>query len=131
MGKKAKILEDIPRPAEEKISRFYRAAPTPPQEVASPTITSELHNFRSSEVMKFDSYEVLTTRISASHLDWLNKLETEIRKNRQSLTPRITKNSIMRAIFDVLVEFDFDKNDIRDEQDLAARLRQVMKLKSS
>ena len=58
------------------------------QHIATPEAPDSI----TSEIRKFDSYEVLTIRISTEHLEWLNGLELKIRKLRKSLNPRITKN---------------------------------------
>lgn len=84
-----------------------------------------------SEVRKFDSYEVLTIRISTEHLEWLNALELKIRKRRKSLNPRITKNSIIRALLHAAQDIDIDFSEICDEDDLARRIYEVMKLRSA
>ena len=83
------------------------------------------------EVRKFDSYEVLTIRISTEHLEWLNGLELKIRKRRKSLNPRITKNSIIRALLYAAQDIDIDFAEISDEDDLAKRIYEVMKLRSA
>ena len=84
---------------------------------------------RGGRVPKFQTYPIkLTVRIGEDHLEYLAKLERKIMKNRsaQNRNERITKNSILRAVINVLKKVDMDTTEIPDEETLERRLEQAL-----
>ena len=92
--------------------------------------TSELSKFRTSEVPKFRRYEVkLSILISKEQLLFLEELVKDIMSKRDRLhkKERITKNSIIRSLIDLLREIDFDRENIEDEEELKRRIFERIK----
>jgi len=90
---------------------------------------SEQRMGRGRRVPKFQTYPIkLTVRIGEDHLEYLSKLERKIMKNRsaQNRNERITKNSILRAVINVLKKVDMDTAEIPDEETLERRLEQAL-----
>lgn len=74
---------------------------------------------------KFETYDVkVTLRISDEHLSFLTNLEREImkRRSKKNRKERITKNSIIRSIIEVLEKIEFDKSEISNEEELIERI---------
>jgi len=89
--------------------------------------SSELTNLRTTEVPKFRSFEVkLSVLLRENQLDFLEKLTREIMTKRDSgnKKERITKNTIIRTLIDVLKDLDMDKTNIPDESELLKRIRE-------
>ena len=90
---------------------------------------SEQRIGRGRKVPKFQTYPIkLTVRIGEDHLEYLSKLERKIMKNRSAhnRNERITKNSILRAVINVLKKVDMDTTEIPDEETLERRLEQAL-----
>jgi len=81
-------------------------------------------------VPKFQTFDIrLTVPFSQQHLEFLDKLQREILKNRERSykKERITKNSIIRACIDAFREAQINLKNIPDEQTLVERLKEKIK----
>lgn len=86
---------------------------------------------KKSDIPKFQTYEIqLAVRFRNDQLEFLSKLEREIMQNRSSINrkERITKNSILRAITDALMDIKISLDEIRDESELLNRFKQAINL---
>jgi len=89
--------------------------------------SSELTDSRTSEVPKFESFEVkLSVLLRENQLDFLQKLTREIMTSRDSgnKKERITKNTIIRTLIDALKDLEINKTNIPDETELFKRIRE-------
>ncbi|MGB9643345.1 MAG: hypothetical protein ACP5JO_04730 [Candidatus Ratteibacteria bacterium] len=83
-----------------------------------------------THIPKFQTFEIrLTVPFSQHHLEFLDRLQREILKNRDSSykKERITKNSIIRACIDAFRETQINLKNIPDEQTLLERLKEKIK----
>ncbi len=78
---------------------------------------------------KYETFDVLTLRITSEDFEFLQKLEREIMKNRskQNKKERITKNGIIRAMLACLRNVKFDTKEIPDENELRVRMMKGLK----
>lgn len=88
---------------------------------------TKIEKVLSSKVPKFQTYEKLTIRIKPSNLEYLDNLEKKIMRNRSSKNrkERITKNSIIRCILDVVSKLPIDTNEVSDERELFKRIESL------
>ncbi|HIE33820.1 MAG TPA: hypothetical protein EYP86_01615 [Candidatus Altiarchaeales archaeon] len=91
--------------------------------------TSEVMNFRTSEVLTFKvpKYKKLipiTVRLREDQITALEQMVKEIMQGRdpQHRKERITKNTLIRAFIDLLTKVNFDKHNIESEEELKRRL---------
>ncbi len=84
----------------------------------------KVESLLSSKLPKFKTYEKLTILLKAFNLEYLDKLEKKIMRNRSSKNKkeRITKNSILRCILDVISKLPIDTSEIPDERELLKRI---------
>lgn len=90
-------------------------------------VSSELTDLSTTEVPKFRSFDVkLSVLLRENQLDFLEKLTREIMTSRDSgnKKERITKNTIIRTLIDILKDLDMDKTNIPDETELLKRIRE-------
>jgi len=89
--------------------------------------SSELTDSSTSEVPKFESFEVkLSVLLRENQLHFLQKLAREIMTRRDSgnKKERITKNTIIRTLIDALKDLEINKTNIPDETELFKRIRE-------
>ncbi len=99
--------EDYLRAGQGSFSEFY--------------ITGESHYLR---------LEPLATRLTSEQMDRLSSLERRIHQGRRRKEPRITKNSIIRALLEATFDLDLDTNGINSEIELVNRFREALHLAS-
>ncbi|MBA7492130.1 hypothetical protein ES702_02679 [subsurface metagenome] len=90
-------------------------------------VSSEFTNLRTAKVPKFRRFEVkLSVLFRENQVAFLEKLTREIMTNRDSgnKKERITKNTIIRTLIDILKDLDIDKTNIPDETELLKRIRE-------
>ncbi len=78
---------------------------------------------------KFETFPVkLTVRLSDEQLEFLSSLERKIMRNRSAhnRAERITKNSVIRSIINVLMNVKLDTKEIGDEPELERRIATAM-----
>jgi hypothetical protein len=92
--------------------------------------SSEVQNFRSSEVPKYRRYIKHTVFLSQEHLDHLHNLERAIMSERKGGKERITKNSILRCYINALSNLNIDPRNIPDEAELLKRIKEKLNLSS-
>ena len=91
--------------------------------------TSALQNFGTSEVPKFQTFDVkLSVLLTSEQLDYLDGMVKTIMKSRvpQYKKERITKNTIVRCLVEVLKEVNLDTKNIPDEEELLRRLKEKL-----
>lgn len=101
------------------------------QKPNSKKVSSEVTKFTSSAIPKFRSFKVkLSVLLREDQLSFLEKLIREIMTNRNKTNrkERITKNTIIRSLIDVLRNLEVDKTNIADEAELLKRIRQRINL---
>ena len=88
--------------------------------------TSELQMMRSLEVSKFQTIDVkLSVLLTSDQLEYLDGMVKEIMRSRDPAykKERITKNTIVRCLVEVLKEVNLDTKNIPDEEELLRRLK--------
>lgn len=77
----------------------------------------------SQSTPKYRTFDVtLTMRFTDEQRMLLDKCVSIIMNNRTDKQERITKNTLVRCLVDVLASLDFDVNEIPDEDELRRRL---------
>ncbi|NLF37863.1 hypothetical protein GX586_00365 [bacterium] len=72
---------------------------------------------------KFLTFEVkLSILLTAGQLEYIERLVHEIMRNRSVKKERITKNTVLRCLVDLLQALPLDTKDIADEDELRRRL---------
>jgi hypothetical protein len=72
---------------------------------------------------KFKQYDVkLSILLTGEQLDLLDKLVKEMMRSRSVKRERLTKNTLLRCLVDLLDVLPFDTQDIPDEDELRRRL---------
>lgn len=74
--------------------------------------------------------EPLATRITSEQMDRLSTLERRIHQGRRRKEPRVTKNSIIRALLEATFDLQLDTRDINSEMELVNRFREALHLAS-
>jgi len=83
-----------------------------------------------TRIPKFQTFEIkLTVPFSEKHILFLDQMQREILKNRDSQykKERITKNSIIRACIDAFRDVSINLENIPDEKILVERLKEKVK----
>jgi len=93
--------------------------------------TSEVQDFSTSEVPKYKTLDLIYFRLRRDQVEFLEGLTREIMAGRDSSykKERITKNTILRTLIDILRELDIDKENISDEKELLGRIENAIKQK--
>lgn len=96
---------------------------------------SELKKLRNQELPKFKTFDVkLSILIREDQLDYLEKTVRSLMKKRKGLPgkkERITKNTLVRAMIDVLRGVPFDPVGVCDEGALKERIEAAIQAKGS
>jgi len=72
---------------------------------------------------KYTTYDVkLSLLLTDEHLEYLEKVVREIMRNRRVKHERITKNTVMRCLVDLLKALPLDVQEIPDEAELRRRV---------
>ena len=115
-AKKRTLARKRPRDQKPKVKRQSKAAKD----------SSEVQKFRTSEGMKFETFEVkLSVLLRQDQLEFLERQVREIMGNRDrdNRKERITKNTVVRICLDALRDMEFDTANIPDEEELRRRVR--------
>lgn len=91
--------------------------------------TPEVKKLKPSEVPKFKTFEVkLSILLREDQLEFLEKLTREVMSNRDSdnKKERITKNTIIRVLIDILKQLDIDTKSIPDEEMLLQKVKEKL-----
>jgi len=97
------------------------AAPAPLDH--EPVISGDAAVAAAPPMPKYMTYDVrLSLLLSDEHLEYLEKVVREIMKNRRVKHERITKNSVVRCLIDLLKALPLDVQEIPDEAELRRRL---------
>ncbi len=86
--------------------------------------------FYSSGETHYLMLEPLATRLTTEQMDRLTNLERRIHQGRRRKEPRVTKNSIIRALLEATFDLDLDVRDINSEMELVNRFREALHLAS-
>ncbi len=86
--------------------------------------------FYSSGETHYLMLEPLATRLTTEQMDRLSNLERRIHQGRRRKEPRVTKNSIIRALLEATFDLDLDIRDINSEMELVNRFREALHLAS-
>ena len=86
--------------------------------------------FYSSGETHYLMLEPLATRLTTEQMDRLSNLERRIHQGRRRKEPRVTKNSIIRALLEATFDLDLDTRDINSEMELVNRFREALHLAS-
>lgn len=101
------------------------------REIVSEKEISEEKLKKETKIPKFKTFEVkLSILLKKEHLDYLNRLEREIMSNRSQgrKKERITKNSVIRSLVDILSRVRLDTEEIGDENILKERIQDAFKI---
>jgi hypothetical protein len=103
---------------------------TKPKSISRPLVSKTPAAPTKPQLPKFKTFEVkLSILLRSDQLEYLTKLEREIMSSRSpgNKRERITKNSIIRSMLDILKEIKFDKEEIADEKELLVRIKKAIK----
>ncbi|GEM_PF-2264170 len=94
-------------------------APATPMPAAAPP---------AAHVPKFMTFDAkLSILLSGEQLDYLEKFVKEVLKHRRTKKERITKNTVLRCLVDLLRALPLALTDIPDEDELRRRLLAVVR----
>ncbi len=91
---------------------------------------SSFSEFYSSGETHYLMLEPLATRLTTEQMDRLSNLERRVHQGRRRKEPRVTKNSIIRALLEATFDLDLDTRDISSEMELVNRFREALHLAS-
>ena len=80
---------------------------------------------------KFRQMKPLEARLREDQVRFLDRFIKGIRDHRRGNCERVTKNTVLRALVDVLREMEIDDRDIFTEEDLRQRFQEVFLQKRS
>lgn len=108
----------------------YRVEPDDEQGSYPAARQMSFSEFYSSGEAHYLMLEPLATRLTTEQMDRLSALERRIHQGRQRKEPRVTKNSIIRALLEATFDLDLDTRDINSEMELVNRFREALHLAS-
>jgi hypothetical protein len=108
----------------------YRVAPDEDERSYPSARQMSFSEFYSSGESHYLMLEPLATRLTTEQMDRLSKLERRIHQGRRRKEPRVTKNSIIRALLEATFDLDLDTRDINSEMELVNRFREALHLAS-
>lgn len=125
---KKKALHNIPEPDPDKMRFLYESttsAGTPLESRTQKPLNSQTFKVDESKKSrpKYKQFRNFGALFSDKQIDILDGIEKEIMRSRVDKTERITKNSILRCLVELLPVITFDKKGISSEEELFERIK--------
>lgn len=98
----------------------------PADEQPVPVSNNAFSSFYREQMGHYLLLEPLATRMTTEQMDHLSSLERRIHQGRRRKQPRITKNSILRALLEATFDLDLDTREINSELELVNRIREAL-----
>jgi len=90
------------------------------------SLTPQLKQFNTQKLPKYKTLRPIQLRLRDDQIEFLDRLERRIMSERWSGKERITKNTILRTLVDILKEIDITTREITDETELFRKIRNTL-----